>query len=156
MKRKRERTFLPQEMTHSTIHWSRMLTIEGCPTRSRMVPIQKHQFVPMLLIVTILITLLINVPQPVDSSVARRPKGVKIEQKFYDHVNANILSTAMLASAGAFNKHSVLSHTAVNRKLQPLSKHFSLKFHSFYTVFTQFFHSFSTVFPQFFSSSKFF
>ena len=37
----------------------------------------------------------------------RRPKGVKVtHQKFYDSVNANIISAAMLSSAGAFNKYS--------------------------------------------------
>lgn len=37
----------------------------------------------------------------------RRPKGVKVtHQKFYDSVNANIISAAMISSAGAFNKFS--------------------------------------------------
>ena len=38
--------------------------------------------------------------------IPRKPKSVIKSQRFYDSVNANILSAAMLSAAGAFNKDS--------------------------------------------------
>lgn len=51
--------------------------------------------------------------------VPRKPKAVKV-QRFYDSVNANILSAAMLSSAGAFNRHSSISRPI--RQFRPSRK----------------------------------
>lgn len=70
----------------------------------------------------------------------RRPKGVKVtHQKFYDSVNANIISAAMLSSAGAFNKyssspsssssfHRPSNHFFTQRKSRKLQNIYSLRF----------------------------
>lgn len=39
-------------------------------------------------------------------TAAKKKASKMIQQKFYDSVNANIISAAMLSSAGAFNKYS--------------------------------------------------
>lgn len=43
------------------------------------------------------------------TNAAKKKASKMIQQKFYDSVNANIISAAMLSSAGAFNKYSASS-----------------------------------------------